>query len=54
MRRYWCKLVCTGLTAGTLFAIISAYFYEVHVGWEIWWEVPFILALGISVWLIDK
>lgn len=54
MQEVWPKLVATGWTAGLLTALITARFWTVQVGWEIWWEVPAILIVGASVWLTPR
>ena len=38
MRAYWSRIVTTSFGAGLLFALFTARFYDIQVGWEIWWQ----------------
>lgn len=50
----WAKIVSTAFAAGLITQFITAYFYPIHVGWEIWWEVPLVIGLCISTWIVKR
>jgi hypothetical protein len=49
-KQYWGKAVVSAFALGLITMFITAYIGDVEMGWEIWWEIPLVILLALSVW----
>ena len=52
MKRYWGGLVCTAFACGLIAQYLTAHYGVIVTGNEIWIEIPFVIGLTVSVWVI--
>jgi len=50
--KYWSRLVTIAFGCGLIAMFLTAHFGAVSVGNEIWWEIPLVVGLTISVLVI--
>lgn len=48
----WPCIVATAFASGLIAMFLTAYVGNVEVSWEIWWEIPFVLVLCVSAWIV--
>lgn len=48
----WPCIVATAFALGLIAMFLTAYVSNVEVSWEIWWEIPFVLVLCVSAWIV--
>lgn len=52
MKHLYPCIINTSFCVGLIAMFITAYIGDVEVGWEIWWEVPMVVIMCISSWLV--
>jgi len=53
MGKHWSSFVTTLLGLIVIIMLVMAHFIEVYAGVEIWLEIPVIIGLVISVWIVE-